>query len=79
MTDERPDCGDPGTPSNGGRTLDGTRRGDSVEYTCNTGFRLIGNAARECQQNGIWSGTLPTCNSKDSACQQGSLTLMSGR
>ena len=32
-------------------------------YSCNTGYRLIGNSSRTCQ-NGEWNGEEPTCISK---------------
>jgi len=30
--------------------------------TCNTGFTLNGSAVRNCQKDGMWSGTQPTCS-----------------
>ena len=64
--DERADCGDPGTPQNGIRRLSGTRQGDRVVYSCNSGFQLNGDRRRQCQSTGVWSGSLPTCESKSS-------------
>ena len=32
-----------------------------VEYTCNYGFRLVGDASRSCQADGEWSGEEPRC------------------
>ena len=32
-----------------------------ANYTCDTGFRLVGDAERVCQSNGLWSGTNPAC------------------
>ena len=34
------------------------------EYTCNQGYRLIGNAVRSCQADGTWNGNEPTCTRK---------------
>ena len=30
-------------------------------YTCYSGFTLVGNMERLCQNDGTWSGTDPTC------------------
>ena len=55
------DCGDPGTPQNGSRRLQGTQYQDMVRYQCDTGFQLSGDEVRTCQESGIWMGSLPTC------------------
>ena len=57
-------CGDPGTPSNGTRTATTFTFPNTVTYTCNEGFNLIGNRSRRCLSGGQWSGGLPTCQSK---------------
>ena len=30
-------------------------------YTCDTGYKLIGENTRICQPNGNWTGSVPTC------------------
>ena len=57
------DCGNVTSIENGNVTYDsGTLFGDRVNYTCNTGYVLTGgNATRECNSTGAWSGTDPTC------------------
>ncbi|XP_069128762.1 sushi, von Willebrand factor type A, EGF and pentraxin domain-containing protein 1-like [Argopecten irradians] len=35
--------------------------GDSIEFICNEGYVLTGTASSECQANGRWSSTNPTC------------------
>ena len=55
------DCGDPGSPINGGRSLPATTYQSQVTYTCNNGYQLDGEATRQCQANGKWSGFLPSC------------------
>ena len=57
-------CGDPGTPQNGNRTVHGTRDGRTVMYTCDEGYSLQGNAYRTCSSSGEWSGELPLCTSE---------------
>ena len=37
---------------------------DTVNYTCNSGFNIIGETTRNCQSDGSWSGTDPTCIEK---------------
>jgi Sushi repeat (SCR repeat) len=32
-----------------------------IEYKCPKEHSLVGNAIRECQSNGVWSGMAPTC------------------
>ena len=57
-------CGDPGTPTNGTITGSTFTFPNTVTYTCNVGFNLIGNRSRRCLSGGQWSGGLPTCQSK---------------
>lgn len=54
-------CLDPGFPGNGRHTLGGTRVGDKVQFVCHEGFELQGNAELVCQNDGKWSGPIPTC------------------
>ena len=56
------DCGDPGTPTNGQRTLSSTTYNSVVTYTCDVGYTLQGSNSRTCQTNGQWSGSVPRCN-----------------
>jgi hypothetical protein len=39
-----------------------------VKYTCNDGYRLIGNSTRQCQYSGEWSGSQPSCEIIDCGC-----------
>ncbi len=32
-----------------------------VTYSCDTGYVLTGDAARQCQATGLWSLEAPTC------------------
>ena len=35
-----------------------------AQYTCDDGFDLMGDLARECMANGEWSGEAPLCTGK---------------
>ena len=41
----------------------GTTFGQNATYNCNTGYNLVGNSTRTCQADGMWSGSVPTCQS----------------
>ena len=56
------DCGDPGTPANGQRSLSGTTPGYVAIYTCDVGYTMQGSTSITCQYNGQWSGSVPQCN-----------------
>ena len=38
--------------------------GTVATYSCNAGYRLLGNTIRTCGSSGVWSGVAPTCQSK---------------
>lgn len=61
----RTSCLDPGTPDNG--VLVGRSRfmiGSEVEFACNPGYHLRGNATIRCLANGRWSARPPLCLGK---------------
>lgn len=58
------ECGDPGQLLLGSRQVLGTTEGSVVTYSCNSGFRLVGDSQRTCLATGEWSGNPPFCNSK---------------
>ena len=35
--------------------------GDVVEYSCRSGYYLVGANTRTCQTGGNWTGSAPTC------------------
>ena len=39
----------------------GTMFGQTANYSCNTGYNLVGDSTRTCQATGNWSGSEPTC------------------
>ena len=57
-------CGDPGTPTNGQRSLSSTTYNSVVTYTCDVGYTLQGSNSRTCQSSGQWSGSVPQCQRK---------------
>ena len=78
-------CDDPGTPSNGRRSITNLNVGGQVEYGCNSGFSLVGDRTRTCKSDGDWTGNLPTCQRKkksimrfqlkNQSCKNGSVQL----
>ena len=38
--------------------------GTVATYSCNAGYRLLGNGDRPCGSTGVWTGEAPTCQSK---------------
>ncbi|XP_051775015.1 CUB and sushi domain-containing protein 1 [Erpetoichthys calabaricus] len=54
-------CGHPGNPGNG--LTHGTQfnLNDLVRFVCNTGYILQGAVRSQCQSNGQWSNSIPTC------------------
>ena len=55
------DCGRLSAPDNGGIVDSGTDYGSTARYTCDAGYRLVGDVFRLCQSSGSWSGSMPTC------------------
>ena len=43
--------------------------GESVTYTCDSGYRLSGSAILICQENGFFSPAAPTCNKRKISSQ----------
>lgn len=35
--------------------------GDSIHYSCDSGFELLGNKVRVCTSSGTWNGSRPVC------------------
>ena len=56
------DCGALTNPA-GGRVnhTAGTTFGQTVTYSCNTGYNLVGDRTRTCQATRVWSGSAATC------------------
>lgn len=35
--------------------------GDTIEYSCNEGFYIVGETTMACSKSGVWAGTVPSC------------------
>ena len=56
------DCDNLTAPVNGKvNHTAGTTVGEIATYSCNTGYNLVGESTRTCQEIGNWSGRAPTC------------------
>ena len=56
-------CSCPLIPSNGliSGCNDTDIVGDTVEYSCRSGYYLVGSSTRTCQTGGNWTGSAPNC------------------
>lgn len=50
------------TPNNGDVRVSGVEVGGIATYSCDVGFRLVGNSTRVCQDSVTWSGEAPVCS-----------------
>ncbi|HEY3449985.1 MAG TPA: hypothetical protein VGK67_26775 [Myxococcales bacterium] len=48
-------------PLNGAVTPKTATAGNAATYSCQAGYLLLGEASRQCQNDGAWSGEAPTC------------------
>ena len=56
------DCGELVSPENGQVLMfEGTSLRGSAVYNCDQGYLLLGTTVRQCEANGEWSSTEPTC------------------
>ena len=63
------DCGELLPPDNGMVDLsNGTTFGSRAVYSCSDLYNLSGSSNSVCQESGLWSGVIPMCNRKHSAC-----------
>eukprot|EP00731_Ephydatia_muelleri_P038089 Em0651g1a len=58
-------CGPLSAPFGGSIVVASTSFQGIATYACNKGLTLIGVSQRQCQANGQWSGSAPTCQSQD--------------
>ena len=50
--------------ANGGVTWTGLSAGNVANYTCTSGYELVGSPTRLCGDDGTWSGDEPFCRRK---------------
>ena len=62
-------CGLPANPVNGSVSVPAQTYGSTATYSCTPGFALSGAATRTCQDDGTWSGDVPTCVAVDVVCE----------
>lgn len=55
------DCGDPGTPTYSIKFYDSTTLGSVINFTCLSGYMLVGASSIQCNSDGRWSDALPQC------------------
>ncbi|XP_070560030.1 mannan-binding lectin serine protease 1-like isoform X2 [Ptychodera flava] len=55
------DCGRPEEIDNGNFTNDNFTYPNTILYSCNAFYKLLGQNVRMCQANATWSGTKPLC------------------
>jgi len=55
------DCGDPGTPRHGIKFYMSTTFGSVLNFSCLSGYILVGSISIQCNSDGRWSDVLPQC------------------
>ncbi|KAG7158260.1 Sushi, von Willebrand factor type A, EGF and pentraxin domain-containing protein 1-like 3 [Homarus americanus] len=55
------DCGNPGTLPHGYISGNDYMYGNIVRFTCDTGYKLLGEPTAECQFDGSWSNYVTSC------------------
>ena len=55
------DCEYPLNITNGMIVYTNTTFNATVTFTCDIGYRLIGNDTNTCDESGTWNGTIPEC------------------
>ena len=63
------DCGPLSNPDNGLVIFGTTTLGSLANYSCNTGFALMGLSSRMCGVDGSWSGEIPVCERECCMCE----------
>ena len=59
------DCGSLTDPDNGQVSTTATTYTSNADYTCDTGYSLVGVNQRNCTAAGTWTDGEPTCQSED--------------
>ncbi|KAG1693160.1 CUB and sushi domain-containing protein 3 [Nymphon striatum] len=67
-------CQKPKNPNNGMVHSTSLRYNSVITYTCNQGYKLIGNDSRVCRGHGKWDKQPPTCEKYDKSSVEKSLS-----
>ncbi|XP_019616668.1 PREDICTED: sushi, nidogen and EGF-like domain-containing protein 1 [Branchiostoma belcheri] len=74
-------CGHPGSLTNGSVIGNRFQYGDTVHFTCETDYVLVGQSSAQCQGNGQWSASKPRClfgnTCQSNPCQNGGTCINS--
>ena len=54
-------CGYPGSPDKGSFSGSVYSYGKKVTYSCQHGYRMVGESERMCLNSGRWTGDVPQC------------------
>jgi hypothetical protein len=54
-------CEEMMTPANGYRNNFTDGLFSYIEFSCISGYHLVGNSVIQCQTDGSWNGSLPAC------------------
>ena len=57
-------CSAPDNATNAVKRVTKLEVGGTVTYVCLPGYNTSDAVVRECLTSGVWSGSVPTCNSK---------------
>ncbi|XP_075706782.1 C4b-binding protein alpha chain-like isoform X2 [Rhinoderma darwinii] len=57
----RVSCGSPGKVENGIVQMEDDKFQSIANFSCNEGYKLLGDKYRECMEDGTWSDSIPTC------------------
>ena len=58
------DCGSLLAPEDGMIDINVTTFNNTANYSCVTGYELVGDQTRTCLASGNWSGSQPSCDGK---------------
>ena len=58
-------CTDPGIPENGQRFGESFTYESIISYSCDSGYKLIGNVTIICEADTLWNASVPTCQLVD--------------
>ncbi|XP_020615812.1 CUB and sushi domain-containing protein 3-like isoform X2 [Orbicella faveolata] len=62
---EAVDCGAPTSPINGSSSGTVTTFSNTIKFSCDVGFDLVGSSTRTCMADKTWSGEMPVCKAVD--------------